>query len=84
MNTILKPAYVIPVNDTKYYLYRVHCSRNIVIFTCPQLFGCQYFINECKRTVKAIVPPIKGIEKDYRILFLQLKICKAFHAKIVV
>ena len=84
MNTILRPAYDIPVNGTTYYLYRVHCTRNIVILMCPQLAGCQFLVNQCKRTVKAITPPIKEMEFDMNILLLQEKICNAFHATIVV
>ena len=82
-NPLSRPMYEIPVGNKTYGLYKVYCSNNLVVLMSLDFAGTQFYVSQRKRSVKIVIPPVKGLDRDPNLIVLYDKVCQMYHAKMV-
>lgn len=81
-NPLSKPMYNIPIKDKSFSLYEVYCGSNLVVLMSLDFAGTQFYVSQRKRTVKIVIPPLKGLDSNPYLICLWQRIANMFHAKL--
>ena len=82
-NPLARPMYNIPVSDKTFGLYEVYCGRDMVVLMSLDFAGTQFYVSQHNRTVKIVIPPLKGLDQNPYLIVLWDKVCAMFRAKMV-
>ena len=80
-NPLSRPMYNIPIGSQSFGLYEVYCGRDLEVLMSLDFAGTLFYVSQRKRTVKIVIPPLKGLDQNPHLIVLWDKVCAMFQAR---